>query len=134
MRLKLAAVNLGIQGISTDGNRFTIRAEALQRMNPARLQRMLGSDALIGKHQVSFLRSGTPEQWKQRLMDMVKKLAEMAEQTAPPKPAPPAKPGSKALEALGNGDDEDEDAGEEETEEANEEEDKLPPITEDVDW
>jgi transcription-repair coupling factor (superfamily II helicase) len=130
LRLKLAAANLGIQGISTDGNRFTIRAEAFQRMNPARLQRMLGSDALIGKHQVSFLRSGTPEKWKERLMDVVKKLAEMAEQTVPPKPASAPRPATQVLEALENGEDADEDVGED----AAEEEDKLPPITQDVDW
>jgi transcription-repair coupling factor (superfamily II helicase) len=116
LRLKLAAANLGIQGITTDGNRFTIRADALQHMNPQRLQRMLGSDALIGRHQVSFLRSGTPEKWKERLMDVVKKLAEMAEQTAPPKPAAPR----YVLE---------DDAGADA-----DKKDALPPITQDMDW
>jgi transcription-repair coupling factor (superfamily II helicase) len=127
LRLKLAAAGLGIQGITTDGNRFTIRADALQRMNPQRLQRMLGSDALIGRHQVSFLRSGTPEKWKERLMDVVKKLAEMAEQTALPMPAQPA---SRFVLEEEDDADEDEAAGDD----ADEEEDKLPPITQDVDW
>jgi transcription-repair coupling factor (superfamily II helicase) len=77
LRLKLTAMELGAQSIMTDGNRFTVRADAIQRMNPQRLQRVLGSDALIGRHQVSFLRSGTPDQWRQRLIDVVKKLAEM---------------------------------------------------------
>jgi hypothetical protein len=77
---------------------------------------MLGSDALIGRHQVSFLRSGTPEKWKERLMDVVKKLAEMAEQTAPPKPAAPR----YVLE---------DDAGADA-----DKKDALPPITQDMDW
>ncbi len=128
--MKLAAANLGIQGITTDGNRFTIRADALQRMNPARLQRMLGSDALIGKHQVSFLRSGTPEQWKQRLMDVVKKLAEMAEQTAPPAPSF-SKPARQNVEAVKGEAKEADEAGDESDASA---QDHLPPITQDVDW
>ncbi len=124
LRLKLAAANLDIQGITTDGNRFTIRAEALQRLNPQRLQRLLGSPAtgagaLIGKHQVSFLRSGTPEQWKQRLMDVVQKLAEMAAQTAPL--AAPAAPRFVLEEAAGV----EGEPGKEST---------LPPITQDMDW
>lgn len=127
LRLKLAAVNLGIQGITTDGNRFTIRADALQRMNPQRLQRLLGSDALIGRHQVSFLRSGTPEKWKERLMDVVKKLAEMAEQTAPPKPA-----ASRYVLEVATEDDATDDA-DDAGDDANEK-DALPPITQDVDW
>jgi transcription-repair coupling factor (superfamily II helicase) len=124
LRLKLAAANLGIQGITTDGNRFTIRADALQRMNPQRLQRMLGSDALIGRHQVSFLRSGTPEKWKERLMDVVKKLAEMAAQIALPSVPPVA-----SRFVLEEEDDETEDAGDDAGEK-----DALPPITQDVDW
>jgi transcription-repair coupling factor (superfamily II helicase) len=77
LRLKLIATALGAQSITTDGNRFTVRAEAIGKMNPQRLQRVLGSDALIGRTQVSFLRSGTPEQWKNRLMDVLRKLNEL---------------------------------------------------------
>ena len=51
------------------------------------LQRLLGADALIGRKQVSFLRQGTPEQWKARLIDTVKKLAAMIS-ALPPLPAP----------------------------------------------
>jgi transcription-repair coupling factor (superfamily II helicase) len=84
LRLKLIATEFGAQSITTDGNRFTVRAEAIGRMNPQRLQRLLGSDALIGRTQVSFLRSGTPEQWKQRLMDTMTRLAEMKAALSPP--------------------------------------------------
>ncbi len=92
LRLKLIATALGAQSITTDGNRFVIRAEAISRMDPQRLQRLIGSDALIGRTQVSFLRSGTPEQWKQRLMDVLKRLAEikatLIEPTTPPQHQP----------------------------------------------
>ena len=77
LRLKLLATALGAQSITAEGNRFTIRAEAIGRMNPQRLRRAIGSDALIGRAQLSFLRSGTPDQWKGRLMDALRRLVEM---------------------------------------------------------
>jgi len=48
------------------------------------LQKLLGADARIGNHQVTFLRQGTPEQWKHRLMETVKRLATMIEALPPP--------------------------------------------------
>jgi transcription-repair coupling factor (superfamily II helicase) len=92
LRLKLLANALGAQSITTEGNRFTIRAEAIGRMDARRLRRLIGEDALIGRAQVSFLRSGTPEQWKHRLMDTLRKLAEIAATLppTPPAPEPPA--------------------------------------------
>jgi transcription-repair coupling factor (superfamily II helicase) len=85
VRLKIAAIKLGASSITSDGNRFTIRAEPMERLVPQirALQRLLGSDALIGRKQVSFLRQGTPEQWKHRLMDVVKKLATMIDALPP---------------------------------------------------
>jgi len=112
LRLKLVATELGAQSITTDGNRFTIRAEAIGRMNPQRLQRLLGSDALIGRTQVSFLRSGTPEQWKQRLMDVLTRLVEMKQALPPPVERRP----QVVLEA------------------ETERERDLPPMTRDDDW
>jgi transcription-repair coupling factor (superfamily II helicase) len=110
LRLKLIAVELGAQSITTDGNRFTIRAEAIRGMNPGRLQQSLGVDALIGRTQVSFLRSGTPEQWKRRLMDVLKALVDM-------KPAAPERMVAEVA------------AGDAERAEAD-----LPPMAADDDW
>jgi transcription-repair coupling factor (superfamily II helicase) len=93
LRLKLLATALGAQSITTEGNRFTIRAEAIGRMHPQRLRRAIGSDALVGRAQVSFLRSGAPDQWKGRLMDVLQRLVEMkaalpaASTSAQPQPA-----------------------------------------------
>jgi transcription-repair coupling factor (superfamily II helicase) len=77
VRLKLAATELGAQSITTDGNRFTIRAPAIEQMNRARLERLLGEDCVIGRTQVVYSRSGTPEQWKAKLMEIVRRLAAM---------------------------------------------------------
>jgi transcription-repair coupling factor (superfamily II helicase) len=81
VRLKLLSLKLGASAITTEGNRFTIRAEPLEALVPqvGRVQRMLGEDALIGRKQVSFLRKGTPEAWKQRLKDVIVRLTEMVE-------------------------------------------------------
>ncbi|MCS6848484.1 MAG: transcription-repair coupling factor [Anaerolineae bacterium] len=115
LRLKLLANALGAQSITTDGNRFTIRADAIGRMDLRRVRRAIGDDALIGRTQVSFLRSGTPDQWKQRLMDALRKLAEI-KATLPPEPALPASPARETMAAV-------------EAEEAP----RLPPMTQD-DW
>ncbi len=79
VRLKLLANALGASAITTEGNRFTLRADALEALVPQmnRVQRLLGEDALIGRKQVSFLRKGPPEEWKRRLMDTIVKLSEM---------------------------------------------------------
>ena len=81
VRLKIAALRLGANSITTEGNKFTIRADTLERLVPQSntLQRMFGPDALIGRRQIAFLRQGTPEQFKHRLMDVVKKLITMLE-------------------------------------------------------
>jgi transcription-repair coupling factor (superfamily II helicase) len=82
VRLKIAAARLGATSITSEGNKVTVRADALERLVPQIrvLQKMLGPDALIGRHQVTFLRQGTPEQWKHRLMSTVQRLADMVEQ------------------------------------------------------
>ena len=77
-RLKIAASAFGAQAINTDGNRITIKADALERIPRIRLERLLGEDAVVGRRQVSYVRSGTPEQWKARLMGVVHSLADLA--------------------------------------------------------
>ncbi len=77
VRLKLVASRLAATSITTDGNRFTIRAPAIEQMNRARLERLLGEDCIIGRTQVTYSRSGTPDQWKKRLFEIVSRLAEM---------------------------------------------------------
>jgi transcription-repair coupling factor (superfamily II helicase) len=93
IRLKLAASEFDAQSITTEGNRFTIRADSLERLSPTRLQLLLGQDALIGRRQVSFLRHGAPEQWKQKLMDVTKKLAQLVAAS----PLPKAKPSKSSV-------------------------------------
>jgi transcription-repair coupling factor (superfamily II helicase) len=77
LRLKLLANALGARSITTEGNRLTIRADVIGRMNPQRVRLALGSDVLVGRTQVAFLRSGTPEQWKSRLMAVLQQLVEL---------------------------------------------------------
>ena len=77
VRIKLGAARLGAQSITTEGNRFVIRAEAIERLDRGRLERLLGEGAVIGRRQLSFLRSGTAEQWKARLMAVVTEMAEL---------------------------------------------------------
>jgi transcription-repair coupling factor (superfamily II helicase) len=77
VRLKLVASALGAQSITTDGNRFTIRAPAIEKLNRERLERLLGEDCVIGRTQVTYSRSGTPDQWKARLIEIVKRLGAM---------------------------------------------------------
>jgi transcription-repair coupling factor (superfamily II helicase) len=114
LRLKLAATALGAQSITTDGNRFTIRADAIEQMNPDRLRRMLGEDALVGRKQVSFLRKGAPEQWKARLMDVVRKLAELKAALPTPSTTPQRQPVRKTA-----------------TETDEQREQRVPPMTQD---
>jgi transcription-repair coupling factor (superfamily II helicase) len=76
-RLKLHATGLGAQSITTEGNRFVIRADSIEQIDRMALVRLLGEDATIGRRQVSFLRSGPPEIWKTRLMQTLEKMAEM---------------------------------------------------------
>ncbi|HRA00075.1 MAG TPA: transcription-repair coupling factor [Thermoflexales bacterium] len=75
MRLKLQAMALGATAITTDGNRFTVRADVIEKMNTRALEKLLGEGALIGRKQLSFVRSGTPEQWKNKLMRVVSEMA-----------------------------------------------------------
>ena len=77
-RLKIAASGFGAQSITTDGNRITIRADAIEKIPRVRLERLLGEDGIIGRRQVTYSRSGTPEQWKARLMEVAHALAGMA--------------------------------------------------------
>ncbi|MBX7212800.1 MAG: transcription-repair coupling factor [Thermoflexales bacterium] len=77
-RLKIAAGAFGAQSITTDGNRIVIRADAIERIPRLKLERLLGEDAIIGRRQVTYSRSGTPEQWKARLMAIVRALGEMS--------------------------------------------------------
>ncbi len=88
VRLKLAAARLGASSITSEGNKVTVRADAIERLVPQirALQKLLGADARIGNHQVTFLRQGTPEQWKHRLMETVRRLAGMVEALPPPPP------------------------------------------------
>jgi hypothetical protein len=65
---------------------------------------------------VSFLRSGTPEQWKQRLMDTLTRLAEMKAALSPPAEHKP----QVVLEA--------------EPEAKAERDPDLPPMAQDEDW
>jgi transcription-repair coupling factor (superfamily II helicase) len=77
-RLKLHATALGAQSITTDSNRFIIRADSLaEGMDRQAITRLLGEDATIGRRQLSFLRSGPPEQWKRRLMEVLAELGRM---------------------------------------------------------
>lgn len=92
LRLKLLANQLGATSITTEGNRLVIRAEAIGRMKPQVVQRLVGQDALVGRKQVSFTRSGTPEQWKQRLVDVLGRLVEAKAALPPPPPARPRAP------------------------------------------
>ncbi|HQV29193.1 MAG TPA: transcription-repair coupling factor [Thermoflexales bacterium] len=76
-RLKIAASEFGAQSITTDGNRITIRADAIEKIPRIRLERLLGEDGIIGRRQVTYSRRGTPEQWKARLMEVAHALAGM---------------------------------------------------------
>ncbi len=86
-RMKLYAARLGAQSITTEGNRFVIRADAIEQMDRAALVRLLGEDAAIGRRQVAFLRSGPAELWKNHLMQVVEALADLrvaiTEETVP---------------------------------------------------
>ncbi|MFZ1793513.1 MAG: TRCF domain-containing protein, partial [Anaerolineae bacterium] len=82
MRLKLQAMALGATAITTDGNRFTVRADVIEKMNTRALEKLLGEGALIGRKQLSFVRSGTPEQWKNKLMRVVSEMANAVAKSA----------------------------------------------------
>jgi transcription-repair coupling factor (superfamily II helicase) len=77
-RLKLHAIRMGAQSITTEGNRFVIRADGIEKMDRNALVRLLGEDAPIGRRQVTFFRSGPPDVWKARLMQVVEELANLA--------------------------------------------------------
>jgi transcription-repair coupling factor (superfamily II helicase) len=77
-RLKLHAALMGAQSITSEGNRFVIRADTIEKIDRNALVRLLGEDAPIGRRQVGFLRSGPPEIWKTRLMNVVEELADLA--------------------------------------------------------
>ncbi len=91
VRLKLTAARFGASSITSEGNKVTVRADSIERLIPQirALQKLLGADALIGKRQVTFLRQGTPEQWKHRLMETVRRLAAMIEALPSAPPPPP---------------------------------------------
>jgi transcription-repair coupling factor (superfamily II helicase) len=76
-RLKLHAMRLGAQSVTTEGNRFAIHADAIELIDRNALVRLLGEDAIIGRRQVVFLRSGPPEVWKLRLMQVLEELANL---------------------------------------------------------
>jgi hypothetical protein len=70
-KLKLYAERFGTQSITSEGNRLTLRADAIEGMNADVLRLKLGEGGLLGRKQWSMLRSGTAEQWKTRLMEVV---------------------------------------------------------------
>ncbi len=114
LRLKLAAAELGAQSITTDGNRFTIRADGVGTDEPHTIAAIAGRGLRDWAHAgVVYSRSGTPEQWKNRLMDVVRKLNEM-KASAAPTVTPQAMPAHLAAEPL--------------------KENGLPPMAEDEDW
>ncbi len=76
-RLKCWAILFGVQSITSEGNRFVIRADTIEKLDRNALVRLLGEDATIGRRQVAFLRTGPPEIWKMRLTMICMKLAEM---------------------------------------------------------
>jgi len=107
LRLKLLASELGARSITTEGNRLTIRADVIGRMNPQQIRQALGSDALVGRTQVAFLRSGAPEQWKGRLMVVLQRLVDLKKSLSAEAPSKPsdgsvatATPRDSAPEAL----------------------------------
>ncbi len=77
-RLKLHATTLGAQSITTEGNRFVVRADVIEKLDRAAVERLLGEGAIVGRRQLSFARSGPAEIWKARLMDVMAGLAELA--------------------------------------------------------
>lgn len=77
-RLKLRATALGAQSITTEGNRFIVRADMIEKLDRAAVERLLGEGAIVGRRQLSFPRSGPAEIWKARLMDVMAGLAELA--------------------------------------------------------
>ncbi len=77
-RLKLYAERFGAQSITSEGNRFTIRADAIEHMQTEVLRLKLGESGLIGRKQLSFLRTGTAEQWKDKLMGVLLWMAGQA--------------------------------------------------------
>lgn len=77
-RLKLLADKFGAQSITSEGNRFTVRADAIENLDQARLRLLVGPEGIIGRKQLSFLRSGTADQWKKKLMDIIERLAVLA--------------------------------------------------------
>ena len=79
VRLKLHAAAFGVQSITTEGNRFVVRADGIEKLDRAQVERLLGEGAIVGRRQLSFLRSGPPEIWKAKLMDIVIGLAGLAE-------------------------------------------------------
>ncbi|MDW8395365.1 MAG: transcription-repair coupling factor [Anaerolineae bacterium] len=117
LRLKLLANALGATSITTEGGRITIRAEVLSRMDPNRLQLIVGQGGLVGRTQVSFLRSGTPDQWKQRLVFVLERLVELKERLALTQRALAAAAPQRRRVATPTDLDK-----------------PLPPITQDVDW
>jgi transcription-repair coupling factor (superfamily II helicase) len=74
-RLKLHAEKFGAQSITSEGNRFTVRADLIEKMNSAALRIVLGEDGNIGRRQISWLRAGTPDLWKKKLMDVIEWMA-----------------------------------------------------------
>ena len=76
-RLKCWASAFGAQSITSEGNRFVIRADGIEELDRSALVRLLGEDALIGRKQMSFLRSGPSEIWKTRLMKICQSIAGM---------------------------------------------------------
>ncbi|MGQ9813659.1 MAG: transcription-repair coupling factor [Candidatus Roseilinea sp.] len=78
-RLKLHATALGAQSITTEGNRFVVRADVIEKLDRSAVERLLGEGAIIGRRQLSFPRSGPAEIWKARLMDVMAGLAAMVQ-------------------------------------------------------
>ncbi|MCS7061716.1 MAG: transcription-repair coupling factor [Anaerolineae bacterium] len=77
-RLKLHATALGAHSITTEGNRFVIRAGTIEKLDRTEVEQLLGEGAIIGRRQLSFLRSGPLEVWKGRLMEVITRLAKLA--------------------------------------------------------
>lgn len=70
-RLKLHAQRFDCQSITSEGNRFTVRSERIEQLPAGLLRIMVGEDGLIGRKQVSWLRNGTADEWRKKLMDVV---------------------------------------------------------------
>jgi transcription-repair coupling factor (superfamily II helicase) len=77
LRLKMLAMESGVQGINTDSGQIVVKAEGLEELNRDALQRFVGPQTRISRRQIWMPLDPNPEVWRTELERTLRQVHRM---------------------------------------------------------